>query len=99
MLDPLGISIAIANGNLGLDAACIWFKPLQHLNVVPLVLEVNDELANFATEVIAVPGELLDSEAMEDLVVVNGGDKTEGDGTDSVIEVVLHCQYCKGCLW
>ena len=98
MLDPLGISIAIANGNLGLDMACIWFKTFWHLDVVPLVLKVNGEFIDFVTEVIVVLGELHDGEAMEDFAVVDSGDEAEGDGMDGVIEVLLGCQYCNGCL-
>ena len=99
MSDPLGISIAITNGNLGLDMACIWFKTFQHLNIVPLILEVDGELADFVMEVVAILGELLNGETMKDFAVVDGGDEAEGNGTDSVIEVILHCQYCEGCLW
>ena len=98
MSDPLGISIAIANGNLGLNAACIWFKPLWHLDVVPLVFKVNGEFADFVLEVIAVLSELHDGETVEDFTVVDGGDEAEGDGMDGVIEVLLGCQYCNGCL-
>ena len=45
-------------GNLGVDVACIWFKTFWHLDVVPLILEVNGEFANLLMEVIAVLGEL-----------------------------------------
>ena len=99
MSDPLGISIAIANRNLGLDVACIWFKTLWHLDIVPLVFEVDGELADFVTEVITVLGELLDSETVEDFMVVDSGDEAKGDGTDGIIDIILYCQYCKGCLW
>ena len=78
--------------------ACIWFKTFQHLNVVPLVFEVNGEVADFVAEVVAVLSELLDGETVEDFMVVDGGDEAKGDGADGIIEVVLHCQYCKGCL-
>ena len=98
MSDPLGISIAIANRNLGLNVACIWFKTFQHLNIVPLVFEVDGELADFVMEVVAVPSEFFDGEIMKDFMVVDSGDKAEGNGMDSIIEVILHCQYCKGCL-
>ena len=98
MSDPLGVSIAIANGNLGLNVACIWFKTFQHLNVVSLVLEVNGEFANPVAELVAVLRELLDGETVEDFTVVDGRDKTKCNGMDGVIEVLLGCQYCKGCL-
>ena len=86
MLDPLGISIAIANGNLGLDVACIWFKTFWHLDIVPLVFKVDGELADFVTEVVAILGELFNGETMEDFMVMDGGDEAEGDGADSIIE-------------
>ena len=98
MSDPLGISIAIANGNLGLGVACIWFKTFWHLDIVPLVLKVDGELTDFVMEVVAILGEFLDGKTMEDFTVVDGGDETKGNGTDGVIEVVLCCQYCEGCL-
>ena len=98
MSDPLGISIAIANGNLGLDVACIWFKTFWHLDIVPLVLEVNGEFTNFVMEVIAVLSELCNGETVEDFTVVDSGDEAKGDGTDGVIKVLLGCQYYKGCL-
>ena len=98
MLDPFGVSIAIATGNLGPNVACIWFKTFWHRNVVPLVLEVDGEFTDPMTELVAVPCELLDGESGEDFVVVDSGDEPEGNGMDGVIEVVLGCQYCKGCL-
>ena len=97
-MDPLGVSIAIANGNLGLDVACIWFKTFWHLDVVPLVLKVDGELTDFVMEVVAILGEFLDGKTVEDFTVVDGGDETKGNGMDGVIEVVLCCQYCEGCL-
>ena len=97
-LDPLGISIAIANGNLGLNMACIWSKTHRHFDFVPLVFKVDSELADFVMEVVVVPGKFLDGETVEDFTVVDGGDEAEGDGMDGVIEVVLHRQYCEGCL-
>ena len=81
-MDPLGVSIAIANGNLGLDIACIWFKTFWHLDIVPLVLEVDREFANLMTELIAVLSGLFNGKAVEDFTVVNGGDKAKGDGMD-----------------
>jgi hypothetical protein len=97
-LDPLGVSIAIANRNLGLDVAYIWFKTFQHLNVVPLVLEVNGKFTDLVTEVVAVLSELGNGEAMEDFTIVDSGDEAKGNGMDGVIEVLLGCQYCEGCL-
>jgi hypothetical protein len=35
---------------------------------------------------------------MEDFTIVNGGDKAEGNGVDSIVEVLLGCQCCEGCL-
>ena len=78
--------------------ACIWFKPLQHLNVVPLVLEVDGEFADLVLEVVAVLGELHNGETMEDFTVVDSGDEAKGNGMGSIIEVLLGCQYCEGCL-
>ena len=98
MLDPFGIFIAIANRNLGLNVACIWFKPVQHFNVVPLVLKVNSELANLVAEAVAVLSEFGDGDTMEDFSVVDGGDEATGNGMDNVIEVLLGCQCCEGCL-
>ena len=97
-MDPFGVSIAITNGNLGLDVACIWFKPIWHLNVVPLVLEVDGELADLMAEVVAVLSEFGDGNTMEDFTVVDGGDEAIGDGIDNIIEVLLGCQCCEGCL-
>ena len=78
--------------------AYIWFKTFWHLNVVPLVLEVDGKFADLVTEVIAVLSELGNGEAMEDFTIVDGGDEAEGNGMDGVIEVLLGCQYCEGCL-
>ena len=83
---------------MGLDAACIRFKTFWHLDIVPLVFEVDGELANFVMEVVAILGELHNGETVEDFTVVDGRDEAEGDGMDGVIEVLLGCQYCKGCL-
>ena len=98
MLDPFGILIPITNRNLGLDAASIWFETFWHLDVVPLVLEVDGELTNLLMEAVAVFSELGYGDAVEDFMVVDGGGKAKGDSMDSVIEVLLGCQCCKGCL-
>ena len=98
MSDPFGVLIPITNRNLGLDVACIWFKTFQHFDVIPLAFEVNGEFTDFVMEVDAVFGELCNGEAMEDFTVVNSGDKAKGDGADGIIEVLLGCQYCEGCL-
>ena len=84
MSDPFGILIPVTNRNLGLNAACIWFKTLRHLDVVPLVFEVDSELG--------------DGDTMEDFIVVDGGDEAKGDGVDGIIKVLLGCQCCEGCL-
>ena len=45
--------------------------------VTPLVFEVDGEFTNLVAEVIVVPSELLNSEAVEDLVIVDGGDEAK----------------------
>ena len=78
--------------------ASIQFKTFQHLDIVPLVFEVNGELANLLAEAVAVLSELGYGDAVKDFMVVDSGDMAKGNGMDGVIEVLLGCQCCEGCL-
>ena len=90
--DPLGIAISPSDGNLGVDMACILFKTFWHLNVVPLILEVDCEFANLVAEMVIILCELCDGDAVKDLTVVDGGDESIGNSTISVIEVLPCCE-------
>ena len=96
--DPFGVSISTTNGNLGVDMACIQFKAFWHLDIVPLVLEVDGEFVNLVMEAVIVLCEFWDSDAEEDFSVMDSGDKAIGDGADHVIEVLLGRQCYEGCL-
>ena len=98
MSDPFGIMVSSTTENLGVDAACIWFETVWHLNLISLIFEINGEFADLLIEAIAVLSELQDGDAVENFMVVDGGDETEGHGMDGIIEVLLGHQCCEGCL-
>jgi hypothetical protein len=78
--------------------ASIQFETFWHLNIVPLILEIDGELTDLLAEAVAVFSELRYYDPMEDFTVVDSRDEAEGDGTDGIIKVLLGCQCCEGCL-
>jgi hypothetical protein len=57
MSDPLGITVSSITGNLGVDAAYIWFETIWHFDLVVLVFEVNGKFTDLLMEAIAVLSE------------------------------------------
>ena len=97
-LDPFGILISTTNRDLGVDMAYIQLKTIWHFNLVLLVFKVDGKFTDLLMEVIAVLSKLQDGDAVENFIVMDGGDKAKGNGMDSVVEVLLGCQCCEGCL-